>query len=130
MLSFKRHFRLAAWIATLAILLGALAPAVSQAMTVLGDGNTRWVEVCTSTGMHWVAVDPDDVGQDDGTPAASTASCAYCCTHAGSTGLPPPLGLSFAVKPASMLEPLLFFTAPKTLFAWTVSSPRAPPFTS
>ena len=130
MLSRKRHFRFAAWLATFAILLGALAPAVSQAMTVLGDGNMRWVEVCSASGMQWIAVDADDSRNSDSAPSKSTASCAYCCPHAGATGLPPSPVSGFAVSDGAALQPLLFFSAPTPLFAWTAASPRAPPFPS
>lgn len=130
MLRRKRHFRLTAWLAIFAMLLGALAPAVSQAMTVLGDGNLRWVEVCSGSGMAWVAVDAKDVQKQDGEPAKSTASCAYCCPHAGSVGLPPAPLLDVAAAGVPALEPLLFLSAPRPLFAWSASSPRAPPAAS
>ncbi|PKO59351.1 MAG: DUF2946 domain-containing protein [Betaproteobacteria bacterium HGW-Betaproteobacteria-13] len=126
----RRQFRLAAWFATFAILLGALAPAVSQAMTALGDGHQRWIEVCSASGMQWIAVDADSEQQGDDAPGASTASCPYCCPHAGSFGLPPELSAGFAVIGMAALEPPLFFSAPRPLFAWTASSPRAPPAAS
>ncbi|MDO9599935.1 MAG: DUF2946 domain-containing protein [Azoarcus sp.] len=125
----RRH-RLTAWIAMFAILLGALAPAASQAMSVFGDGNVRWTEVCTTAGMQWIAVDADSEPQGEPASDMSMASCPYCCPHAGSFALPPSPTLSFSVRGTPMLQPTLYFTAPRPLFTWAASHPRAPPLAS
>ena len=45
--------RFAAWLAMLAMLLGALAPTVAQAV-VAAQGGPGWVQVCSASGMVWV----------------------------------------------------------------------------
>ena len=126
--------RFTAWIATLAILIGALAPSVSQAMSAFGDGSTRWLEVCTSAGMLWVAADADaDAGQsgeDEGGPGFTAGHCPYCCPHAGSFALPPASPPAFAVDGPHQLQPVLYHAAPRPLFAWAAAHPRAPPLAS
>ena len=121
--------RLTAWIATFAILIGALAPTVSQAMSAFGDGGTRWLEVCTSAGMLWVAAKADGEAQDEdgGGSGVMAGHCPYCCTHAGSFALPPSEPAVFAVEGPQQLLPVLYHAAPRPLFAWAAAQPRAPP---
>ncbi len=128
----RRSFRqrLTAWIATFAILLGALAPAVSQAMSAFGEGGARWLEVCTTAGMIWIAVDEDGGEPSQGDSGLMSGHCPYCCTHAGSFALPPSVAPVFAVDGPQLLQPVLFHTAPRPLFAWAVAHPRAPPLAS
>ena len=44
------------WIAALAVLAMALAPAISQWLLVQRNAGLAWVAVCSNTGTRWVAV--------------------------------------------------------------------------
>lgn len=116
----------ASWIAVLAVLMAAIAPAVSHA--VGSPGAASWVEVCTAQGSKWVQ---NDAGGDS-IPDAEHAleHCPYCSIHPNAVGIPPaPLqdlpaaGLAHAV-------PQAFLAAPRTLHAWVSAQPRAPPHLS
>jgi hypothetical protein len=107
------------WIAFLAILFAAFAPAIGSA-AMAGTS----MEVCTSDGVRLIQL--DDAGGDDGVHHAMQ-HCAFCTTHAG-THLAP-------TAPAAMLRadrtraayPSLFYRAPQPLHAWSAANPRAPP---
>ncbi len=128
MLRARPHRRLTAWIASLAILLGALAPAVSQAVSWATGDDFRWIQICTAAGLELVAVD-DAAGADgEGDAAGGFAERCPCCgTHAGSFGLPPAPPVSFSLPVVPDLQPILYHRAPRPLFAWAASHPRAPP---
>ncbi|WP_248281855.1 DUF2946 domain-containing protein [Parazoarcus communis] len=119
--------RLMASIALFAMLLSALAPAISQAMVPVFEANgLALVEICTSQGMQWVAVDAAEREQGQG-DMADMASCPYCCPHAGTFALPPPDTAGPGLVHPDLLLPPLFYLAPRPLFAWAASHPRAPP---
>lgn len=111
--------RLSLWLTLVALLMGALAPSLSQAMRTPG-GVSTWAEVCSSTPAS---------GQD---PAPADAvhlfeHCPYCSLHTPTLGLPPtPLSLAL---PAELRhpQPMLFLDAPRGQHNWTVARPRGPP---
>ena len=111
------------WIALLAILFSAFAPAIGNAAMAAGT-----MEVCTTEGIRLVQVDDADGGDASGSAHHSMQHCAFCATHAG-THLPP-------AAPSAMLMidigrnayPSLFYRAPQPLHAWSAATPRAPPF--
>ena len=122
----RAHRRFTSWIAALAILLSALAPALSHALAA--DGGASWVEICTTQGSKWIQAEDGS----EGAPASTHVldHCPYCSLHAPTLGLPPtglvgplPLQLSHEV-------PLAFLFAPRTLHAWLSAQPRAPPLFS
>lgn len=132
---FRLRQRLFAWLAAFAMMLGALAPALSQAMTREGGG---WIELCSAAGTHRVLLDAatyaayaEPGSQDDsGQREIGLDACPYCLAHAGSVGLPPqPADTLATPRPAEHFPPL-FYRAPQPLFAWTAASPRAPPSAS
>ena len=133
-MSFTRlNRRLTAWIATFAILLGALAPTISHAVAWVSGEDIRWVEVCTVAGVKLVVADAasasGEEGQgDDGALVAER--CPYCGTHAGSFGLPAAPAVSFSLPVTPDLQPTLCHHAPRPLFAWAASHARAPPVRS
>jgi hypothetical protein len=55
-----KHRKLVHWIAALAILLGALAPAVSQALSLVNSDQGFVVEICSSNGNKMTQVIGDD----------------------------------------------------------------------
>lgn len=122
---FRRPF--AVWIACLAILAAALMPTVAAAMqaksSFLGD-------ICTAAGLK-VGAAPAQTDDGAGTKAAHHLKhCPYCFTHAGSFGLPPDSAIVLPAAAGRFEHPLLFYRAPRPLFAWTAAQPRAPPFLS
>lgn len=120
-----RH--LTAWIACLAVLLGALAPAVTHALQAGGGGIGSWVEVCTAQGSRWVRA--DGAGTHDAAPGQESGHqhCAYCGLQAGKPGL-------VAVAPAWQPPAAPGHAAPQRAGPrstaappWPAAQPRAPP---
>ncbi|NHZ41621.1 DUF2946 domain-containing protein [Massilia aquatica] len=106
------------WIAFLAILFSAFAPAIGSAAMA-----SATMEVCTSEGVRLIQVDAND----DGSAHHAMQHCAFCTTHAG-THLPPapPTGM-LMVDIGRSPYPSLFYRAPQPLHAWSAANPRAPP---
>jgi hypothetical protein len=63
-------------------------------------------------------------------PAMHFEHCPFCFTHAGSFGLPFVATIVIPTVTATTLAPVLFYRAPRPLFAWSVAQPRAPPYLS
>lgn len=129
-MSIKRTTRrFTAWIALFAILLGAVVPALTHALSRPGDGEERWVEVCTVAGTRLVAVDePGDQDRPGGADLFPGERCAFCATHGGAPALPTLQAMPFVLKGSADEFPWLYFHAPRPLFAWAPAHPRAPPF--
>ncbi len=110
-----------------AILLGALAPTLSHALSQPGNGK-RTVQVCTVAGMKMVAVD-DAAGHGKSGDASlfPAERCPFCATHANLPALPSSPLPPFALSGGSAPFPSLFFYAPRPLFVWAAAQPRAPP---
>ena len=116
------------WIACCAILLAALAPTLSRALTVAQGGAVPSLEICSvAGGMNMV---PLKLSSDDSMPtknAMQMGDCPCCSMHAATLDLPP-----VALAPATGaliagLLPQLFYLSPTPLFAWTPVQPRGPP---
>jgi len=126
----QRTRRIAAWLATFAILLAALSPTVSHAMAAV-RGGASWVEVCTASGPALVKVAgeqaPTAPAKSGNTPDLTHFDhCPFCFTHAGTAGLPP-AAAALPVALGAHAVPELFLRAPRPLFAWVAGQPRAPP---
>lgn len=121
-----RAERFISWIACFAILMSALAPAISQALR--GGSPDTWAEVCTTLGAKLVLVDGG--AADKSSPGAPSdhlsQHCPYCSLHS-TVGLPPTAATSIALQPLAYAVPRLFLAAPRTLHAWVSAQPRAPP---
>jgi Protein of unknown function (DUF2946) len=116
--------RLTHWLAALAMVVGALAPALAQALGSAAGAN--WIEVCTAQGSRWVAADSTAPLQDRGA-AMPVDDCAYCSSNAQPLGMAPaPVAAVVPAcgdgAPAPVVRP-----APRTVVAWLVAQPRAPP---
>ena len=120
----RAHRRITAWIATLAILLVALAPALSHALATATGAD--WTEICTAQGSKWVQAGEDG---SERSPASSPLldHCPCCSLHAPVLGLPPATALVHLPLQLSHAVPLAFLSAPRTLHAWVSAQPRAPP---
>ncbi|MET0319555.1 MAG: DUF2946 domain-containing protein [Duganella sp.] len=126
MFSFPLRRRLTVWIAMLAILFSALAPAVSHAIEA-GRGTAAWVEICTVAGAKMVRLGDAPMKPVQDALQHHMDNCPYCAAHAGGPGLPPPAALTFAILGGHDLFPSLFYTAPTVQFAWSAAAPRGPP---
>ncbi|MCZ8076141.1 MAG: DUF2946 domain-containing protein [Paucibacter sp.] len=128
------------WVACAAILLSALAPAISHAV-VQRDAADVWVEICSVTGAKLVRLDTgsasavdsqqaDSPPPHESTPVHTYKHCPYCAIHSDGLGLPPPAMAEPALLSLGHAVPALFLHAPRTLFAWASAQPRAPPLNS
>lgn len=118
--------RFVSWIACFAILMSALAPAISHALR--GGSPDTWAEVCTALGAKLVQVDGGSANTSSpGAPGDHLSQhCPYCSLHS-TVGLPPTAASSLALQPLVYAVPRLFLAAPRTLHAWVSAQPRAPP---
>lgn len=112
-----------AWIALLAILVAALAPAMNHAFAADLDP-TDWV---CAQGPAKTAY-PGDGGAPLAPKASHIDHCPYCSPHGASVALPAASSTDLLpVVAAAFPVPSLFFHAPRPLYAWTSTQPRAPP---
>lgn len=123
--------RFAAWIACCAVLLAALAPAVSHALAPQA-ALQAWVEICTGQGNKIIQVAAD---QSPESPTSQQhdkhfESCPFCNTHNVVSGTPPGVDIVLATIEHYRVFPALFYQAPQGLFVWTPASSRAPPVVS
>jgi len=120
--------RFAAWLATLAMLMGALAPAVAQ-VVVDARGESGWVQVCSASGMLWVQLDPD-ADSGNGGPGEPTADgsghCPWCKLGGGATGLPP-VQTALVHPGVHGAQPQMQFRSATPSVARVTAQPRAPP---
>ena len=129
---FRLHRRFSAWLAMLALVLGALAPTVAQAMAA-GSDDADWQRVCSVSGMVWVKADTGELSDrqpDGGVPLSDAGQhCAWCTLHGGAAGLPaadPVPGL-----PARLTDlPPAFYLAPMAASVWMPAHSRGPPLAS
>jgi hypothetical protein len=115
---------LTAWIAIFAMLVAALAPALSQAV-YRASGDLRWLEICTASGIRHIAVDagPQDPGDDVTRPASA---CVFCSLFAAA--LPLPWGApDVPVVQGEAVGAVFSLHLPRPRPPWADSRPRAPP---
>ncbi len=124
MFSMAKHRVLHVWIALLAILFGALAPAVSHALAA-ADRHAGQVELCTATGVQLVEVPAPDSKQTL-PPMHDMGHCACCTSHHALHALPSS-SAAIAVTGGRAIHPALFHAAPRLLHAWSPAAPRGPP---
>lgn len=120
----RAHRRLAAWIAALALLLAALAPSLSVAARLAGDGS--WAEVCTAQGAKWVRSDSSQP-PDTKTTWHLFEHCPYCSIHVPALGLPPAPTIALHAPELAVQRPIAIAAAPRLRRAWPHARPRAPP---
>lgn len=134
MRAFRQRFF--AWIAIVAMMVSALAPAISRAMGP--DESGRYlIEVCSAAGTHRISLTAEEAafygelaspaGDGEGGDVPILDHCPYCSASFNLAMLPPAdAALLFAVS-NSQSAPRLFFVSPRPLFAWSPAHPRAPP---
>jgi hypothetical protein len=124
------HRLWAVWLAVLIAVFGALAPTVSNALTLARGGTTAGIEICTPQGMRFVTVDPTVSSTDSPDGPESVTSLAYCpfCLHTTDRVVPPPFQLPYLFSDQGGQQEVTvwqaFFFAHPTAFA---PPPRGPP---
>lgn len=116
----KRH--ILHWIALASILMGSLAPTISQAIAVNETGQGFVIEICTSNGQKITQVVQDDEQQ----PMSDMKHCPYCTLQPIYT-VTINSQLDFSLPIAADLYPKLFYQSPKPLFSWVKLPSQAPP---
>lgn len=124
------HRTLSAWIAMLAILWVGALPSLSHVVAAGTAGQDARIEVCTASGMAWVAASPasDPTEPASGPDDGSMASCHWCASHAPVAALVPGPSAGSAV-PCSHLTsiPVTAPRTPRLSTPWFPLHSRAPP---
>ena len=120
-MNFRKN-RLIHWIATIAIAISALAPAVSQAVSLAKHGQGFAMEICSTDGTKAQI----NVQGEDQADRAEVQPCPYCIAH---TAITPALNtnLTFQAPQTLALLPQLFYQSPKPLAVWITPPSAAPP---
>jgi hypothetical protein len=114
--------RLIHWIAAAAIAMSALAPAVSQAVSLAKHGQGFAMEICAADGTKAQI----NVQGDEQADLAEVQPCPYCIAH---TAITPAFNtnLTFQAPQTLALLPQLFYQSPKPLAVWVTPPSAAPP---
>ena len=121
-MNFRKN-RLIHWIASLAIVMGALSPAVSQAISLASHGQGFAMEICSASGTKATV----NIQVDNPVVADQAQPCPYCLTQNSSI---PVLNtsLTFQAPETLALLPQLFYQSPQPLAVWVKPLSTAPPF--
>ncbi len=114
--------RLIHWIAAIAIAMSALAPAVSQAVSLAKHGEGFAMEICSADGNQMqISVQPDEQEV-----AEQAQPCPYCLAQ---NSITPAFNtnLTFQAPQTLALLPALFYQSPKPLAVWVTPPSAAPP---
>ena len=118
-----KHRKFIHWIAALAILMGALAPAVFRALSLANNGQGFVVEVCSSNGSKMTQVIGDD---ETSSSLAMGNHCPYCVVQPIYL-LPSISAFEFTAPQSYVVRSLSSYQAPQILSAWVRLPSRAPP---
>jgi len=115
--------RLIHWIAAASILMSAIAPAVSQAVSVAQNGQGFAMEICAADGTKsQISIQSPEQAE----LTESIQPCPYCIAH---TAITPAFNtnLTFQAPQSLALLPQLFYQSPKPLAVWVTPPSAAPP---
>ena len=115
--------RLIHWIAAFAIAMSALAPAVSQAVSLAKGGNGFAMEICAMDGSKMqITVELEQSSEQ----TSQAQPCPYCLAQ---TAITPAFNtsLTFEAPQSFAFLPQLFYQSPKPLAAWVTPPSAAPP---
>jgi Protein of unknown function (DUF2946) len=115
--------RLIHWIAAFAVAMSALAPTVSQAVSIAQGGHGLAMDICAVDGSKiQITIDLDQQTEQ----ANQTQPCPYCLVH---TAITPAFitNLKFGAPQSFAFLPQLFYQSPKPLTAWVIPPSAAPP---
>jgi Protein of unknown function (DUF2946) len=118
-----RYRKLVHWLAAIAIAMSALAPALSQAVSLAKSGNGFAMEICSVDGSKMqISVQGDEQAEQ----VQSIEPCPYCVNHSSIT----PVfntNLTFQAPQTFAMLPQLFYQSPKPLAVWVTPPSAAPP---
>ena len=114
--------RLIHWITAFAIAMSALAPAVSQAVSLAKHGQGFAMEICSAEGNTMQI----QVQGDEQEVAEQAQPCPYCVAQ---NSITPAFNtnLKFEAPQDLSLLPQLFYQSPKPLAIWVTPPSAAPP---
>jgi hypothetical protein len=115
--------RLIHWIAAFAIAMSAVAPAVSQAVSLAKGGNGFAMEICAMDGSKMqITVELEQSSEQ----TSQAQPCPYCLAQ---TAITPAFNtsLTFQAPQSFAFLPQLFYQSPKPLAAWVTPPSAAPP---
>lgn len=116
------------WIACLAILMAALAPTLSRALTVANGQAVPSFEICSvAGGMNMLPVKLSTEAPDPAKGSMRMGDCPCCSMHADTLSIPPTSLVLASGELITGLLPVLFYQSATPLFAWTPVQPRGPP---
>jgi hypothetical protein len=114
------------WTAVFAVLVGALAPAITQAMP--GGADSNGLFVCSRAGSTSVASDAASPSGRKNPPdlAHPYEHCPYCTAHAAGLGMPP-AAFEPPALPLAHAVHWRYSAATPTLAFWSDALSRGPP---
>jgi hypothetical protein len=114
--------RLVHWIAAIAIAMTALAPAVSQAVSLAKHGQGFAMEICSADGNQMQI----SIQAEEQEVAEQAQPCPYCLAQ---NSITPAFNtnLTFQAPQTLALLPALFYQSPKPLAVWVTPPSAAPP---
>jgi hypothetical protein len=115
------------WLALLIAAFGALAPTVSHAIALARGGDAPLVEICTSEGPRWVALNVPADSPDVPPWAVHPEHCPFCLHASDRVAPPPSISLTDFGAPGGPVEPRTgqaFFSVTHHALA---PPPRGPP---
>jgi len=116
--------RFSAWLAMLALVLGGLAPVLTQALAA-GPGGAGWAQICSASGMAWVQIEAPSGGDAPAQDGPAASGCTWC-QHHGAAGLPP---VALAPLPPAGRPPQVADAVREAVLVprWPQALGRAPP---
>ena len=115
-----------ALIACIALLFGAMSPALSRVIMAAQGERVLWAEVCTASGMVRIPLEADaPSGESGGLVASVDCPCCRLQVDVGPAQRPPVVGLLSA--PPVPNRTLDDQWTPTVRLASVVASPRGPP---
>lgn len=111
------------WMAAFAVLMTAVAPALSHA--IFASAGSTLVEVCTERGSKWVDATTGEEKSNPGTAGSDT--CGFCLLHCDLADLDASASWSPVVVDLARHVPQAFLSAPRVAHAWRAPHSRAPP---
>ena len=111
------------WIAAMAIAMSALAPSLSQAISLAKGGQGFAMEICSVDGSK---MQLQVQGDEQADQFKAVQSCPYCVAHLSIT---PNFStsLQFQVPQTFTMLPQLFYKSPRPLAVWVTPPSAAPP---
>jgi hypothetical protein len=116
------HRKLVHWLAALAILMSALAPAVTQAVSLAKHDQGFTMVICSANGDNLqIQIQGEEQGHQ-----VQSEPCPYCLTH-GTITPAFEQALQLQAPPSFALLPALFYQSLKRYHVWLTPPSTAPP---